>query len=1035
MLRFWNFFLTQNKFSYLLVVALLGAGLYALVDIPKESSPEIQIPIGIVTIGLPGASALDVETLITNKVEQGLRGNLTDLSSLTSTSREGFASIVAEFEADADIERSIQELKDEVDKVRPELPTDATDPVVSEVNFVDQPIMTIAIAGDRTDEEFSLLADEFEREIESISGVSRVEQIGVRPREVTVVARETALAQYNLSPTDLVNAIRSANLTFPIGSITTEGVRYAIAFEGDINSTDEIRNVPVIRPNSQVVFIRDVADVIDSLSEAPTLARLSVDGQPSVTSISFDVYKRRGGDITRITDAVSARMAALSLEDELLAGLTVETVLDSGDLIKQDLVRLSTSGMQTVLLVVLLLVVAIGWREALVAGAAIPLSFLIGFIGLYASGNTINFISLFALILAVGILVDSAIVMVEGINRRMKERPTIDKAEAARDTLREFSTPLIAGTLTTVAMFSGLFLVGGISGEFISGIPFTINFVLFASLLVALGFIPLIASIFLRRRSSTSFEQKQIAYAHQLEEWYRGKLERIIGNRKLERRFLLAIGAGFIIAILLPITGVVKVIFFEQEDIDWLYAQIELPQGTAREVTDLAARQVEEILYTEPSISSFVTTVGGTSAFSGTSGASQDEKYANMFINLDPDRERSSTEIVAELTEKVAVFDDFLVEVGQPNNGPPTGTPIVVTFLGEDLEELNAIALAAARLMADIPGTRNVDTSTDANSTEYVLDLDTAKAARFGFTPQDVSQALRSAVFGSEATTIHTIGDDIDVVVKLDLNPLYDDPAETNEVTIDALQNLTLTSRTGETVPVSAIADISVRESSTAIAHDDGKRVVSLSSNLTEDGNAREILATFTNRLDEEVSIPEDVVVSYGGENEEANEAFVDMFLALIVGLILMLAILVLQFNSYRHTLYVLSIVPFSLIGIMVGLAITQKALSFPSIMGFIALSGIVVNNSILLIDQMNAKRRVNGDVSVKDAVIEAAVSRLRPILLTTLTTAIGVFPLTFASDLWAPLAYAIMFGLSFSVIITLLLIPIIYHRKPGEVR
>lgn len=1034
MYRIWNFFLTQTKFSYLLIIALTGFGLYALVDIPKESSPEIQIPIGIVSVSLPGASALDIEQLVTNKIEQGLAGNLENLNSLTSTSREGFSSVIAEFAADADIASSIQDLKDEVDKIRPELPSDATEPSVSELNFVDQPVMTIAVAGDRSDTEFSILADEFEREVEGISGVSRVEPIGVRAREVTVIVRETALAQYGLTIDQVISGIRAANLTFPVGSITSDSVRYAIAFEGDITSTDEIVSIPVTEVGGQPVLVRDIAEVRDSLSESETITRLSVEGAPSVPSVSFDVYKRRGGDITRITDAVSARLLELQQSGGLLEGLTVKTVLDSGDLIKQDLTRLTSSGLQTVLLVVLLLIITIGWREALVAGAAIPLSFLIGFIGLYASGNTINFISLFALILAVGILVDSAIVMVEGINRRMKENPAIDKAEAARLTLKEFSTPLIAGTLTTVAMFSGLFLVGGISGQFISGIPFTINFVLFASLLVALGFIPLIASLFLRRRSATRFEKLQIEYSHRLEEWYRRKLESILGNTRRERLFLWSIGVAFVLAMLLPILGVVQVIFFEQEDIEWIYAQVELPQGTAQEVTDLAARRVEEVLYQEPTIDSFVTTIGATSAFSSNSGSTRDPKYANYFINLDPERTDSSTLIVERLRGEVAHFEDFLVEVGQPNNGPPTGSPIVIQFLGDNMEELTQLAIDAGRILGDIEGTTGVETSTNNNGTEFVLTLDKAKAASFGLTPQQISQTLRSAVFGTDATSITTSGDDIDVVVKLDLNPAYVNPEDTSDITVDTLENINLVTASGDTVPLSALVTTSIREASTVIPHEERKRVVTLSSDITATGNTREIVAAFQERVAQELDVPESVAISYGGEDEEANEAFKDMFMALIVGVLLMLAILVLQFNSYRHTMYVLSILPFSLIGIMVGLAITQKALSFPSIMGFIALSGIVVNNSILLIDQMNTSRRAKPEGEIRDAVIDSAVSRLRPILLTAATTVIGIFPLTFASDLWSPLAYAIMFGLSFSVVITLLLIPIIYLRKPGVV-
>lgn len=1031
---FWKFFVEHNRFSFLLMVALTGFGLYAIIAIPKESTPEVQIPVGIVTTVLPGASATDVESLITNKIEQGLTGNLTDLKKLTSSSREGVSSVVAEFEASADIDSSIQDLKDEVDKIVPELPDEANDPFVSEVNFVDQPIMTIAVAGDLSDAEFSILADEIETELESVTSVSRVEKSGVREREVTIIVDQTALARFDLTLSQVVGSLSRLNITFPIGSITTDGVKYNIAFEGDIDTTDIIPNLPLTTRGGQPVYVRDIATIEDGFRESSTLTRLSVDGAPAERAMSLNVFKSRGGDITAIADSVKQRLVELQAPGEILEGLTVIPILDGGDDIKKELLRLTKSGVTTVALVVLMLILTIGWREGLIAGSAIPLSFTVGFIGLLASGNTINFVSLFALILAVGILVDSAIVMVEGINRRMKEDKTIDKTRAALLTIKEFNIPLATGTLTTVAMFSGLFLVGGVSGQFISAIPFTVNFILFASLLVALGFIPLIASMLLRRRDVSTLEKKQQEYSHKLEDWYRKTLESFLINRKKKIVFLSSIVLGFIVAIALPITGVVKVVFFEQSDIDWVFAEIELPQATDISVTDLYARRGEEILYSDPRIKSFVTTVGASSAFSSNSGSQAGSKFANFFITLRSDREETSTKIVEDLRNKFLVIEDAHTRADQPSDGPPTGAAVVVRFLGDDLDELTEIALEAAEYLKTIPHTIDVDTSTKDNSTEFVLTLDRAKATSLGLDPFTVSQILRTAVYGTDATSITTPTDDIDIVVKLALNSDYYDASETNDTTIDVLENLSILLPNGESIILSSIVDTSLRESSSVINHEDSKRIITLTGNVTAEGNAREVNSEFLSNVREKVAIPDDVELSTGGEQEESNEAFKDMFIALIVGIVLMLGILVLQFNSYRHTLYVLSILPFSLIGIMAGLAITQLPLSFPSLMGFIALSGIVVNNSILLIDQMNSQRRRNPDMPVREAVVEASVSRLRPILLTALTTVIGIFPLTYASDLWAPLAWAIMFGLSFSVIITLLLVPIIYNRKPGKV-
>lgn len=1085
----WEFFIKNNKFAYLFLVALIGVGSYSLVSIPKESAPEVIIPIGVITTILPGAPASDIESLLTNEIERSLN-SLENVKKITSTSREGVSSVVVEFDASADLDKSISDLKDEVDKIKQNLPDDAEDPIVSEVNFVDQPILTIALSGTLSDFALTELSKDVENEIESIAGVSRVETSGVRDREVTVIINQESLQRYDVSIVDAINAIRNANISFPIGQIINDGVSYNVAFEGDITEGSQIKNIGVVSRGGQPVYIRDIAFVEDGLAPSKTLSRLSVAGKPSLNAISFSVYKQSGGDITTITADVNKRVEELKAPNELLDGLTTVTVLDAGKDIKSDLVRLSSSGVQTVLLVVILLVVAIGWREGLLAGTAIPLSFLFGFIGLYFSGNTINFLSLFALILGIGILVDSAIVMIEGINRKMKDNPIIDKREAAIQAIREFSSPLISGTLTTVSMFVGLFIVSGVTGQFIASIPFTLIFLLFASLVVALAILPLIASVFLHRKNATTFEAKQVEYAHRLETWYRSKLEPYIIDKDKQHKFLALIFAGLIFSIFLPINvfagllaapltyfvtlksyqiqeqkklseykrnlrwfpavivsiiisvfvanaalpslSLVKVIFFDQSDVDYIIVEVENPEGTTKEVTDIAIRRVEEVLYDESDIDSFSVTVGSGSQF-GSGGTG--EKFANIFVNLSKDRARTSSVIVSDLREKMLVFNDLKVTVNQPSDGPPTGAPIVVKFLGDDLSEITYLANESSKIFRAQSGIINVNTSTNNNSTEFVLELDKEKAASLGLSSFTVSQVARAALYGTKATSLTTIDEDIDVVVKLNVSNNPDVVSESSNITtINALNEISIPTQTGS-VPLSTLVKVSLRESSSAINHEDGKRMVSVEADVAEGANARDLQALALSAIESELEIPSGVEISTGGgESDESNKAFMEMFLALVVGIGLMVAILTLQFNSYLHMRYVLSILPYSLIGIMFGLAITQNTLSFPSMMGFIALSGIVVNNSILLIDMMNQMRKASPDGDINTIVLDASSNRLRPILLTTITTVIGMIPLTYAGDLWSPLAYAVMFGLVFSVIITLVLIPITYSKNPGVV-
>lgn len=1083
-----GFFINNNRLGYLVVLALMAMGIFSVFSIQQESSPEVEIPIALITTVLPGAPAADIETLVTNEIESAA-SNVENIDTLTSVSSEGVSTVTVEFLESADIDDAISDLKDAIDRVKGDLPDDANDPIVTQIDFVNKPIITAAIGSNDNIASFSALATQLEDELESVAGVSDVSIGGVADREITVLVNNTDLVRYDISINQIVQALQQANVAFPVGQIENNGTSYNIAIEGKLSDTESIKNVGITTRGGQPVLVRDVATVIDGLAPLSTLSRISINGDPSVQSMSVNIFKQSGGDVTVIAAAAREKLEDLQEPGGLLENAEVQIMLDNGELITKDLVNLSSSGLQTILLVVIVLIIAIGWREGLLAGTAIPLSFLIGFIGLYYSGNTINFLSLFSLILGIGILVDSAIVMVEGVNTKMKADLTIDKKEAALSTVREFAAPITSGTLTTIAMFSGLLVVSGITGQFIESIPYTLIFLLVASLFVALGIIPLFASTVLKRQSATTFEQKQVEYAHQAEAWYRKKLEKFFDNQNLQHQFLAGINAAFWCSILivfnliaaliatpliyitgkklfdrqternwsnllriplffitvaiiiggsmfltrpLPQIGLVEVIFFPSEDADYVFVEIETKTGTTKEVTDMTVRQIEDILYSKPDIESFQTTVGSGNAY--TSGGSG-EQLANIFVLMKEERSLTSGELTKELeAEFVSLNETADISIAQLASGPPTGAPILVKFLGDDIDELTTLTNQAAELLRSIPDTKDVKTSANGNSTEYVLDIDTLKASSLGLTLPTISQAARSAVYGADATSITSLTDDTNVVVKLNTsgNPALD-PAESNVTTIDNITRTELLTANGTTVPISTVATVRVRKSASSISHENQKRVMQLEGNVTGDGNSLTISTELLARIQTELDVPDGVEISTGGgEAEETNQAFAEMGFALIVGITLMVGVLVLQFNSYLHTTYVLSILPYSLIGIFTGLAITQNALSFPSMMGFIALSGIVVNNSILLIDMINLGRKKNPEKDIRTVILDASSSRLRPILLTTTTTVVGMIPLTYADEIWAPLAYAVMFGLIFSVIITLVLVPVMYLRKPG---
>ncbi|MEK7511069.1 MAG: efflux RND transporter permease subunit [Patescibacteria group bacterium] len=1024
MTRFWTFFIEKHHFTILLAIVLMAGGIFAALMIPKESSPEVQIPMGIVTTVLPGASAEDIERLVTDKIEDRVLG-VERVSKVTSTSGAGVSSVTVEFEAQADIDKSIQLLKDEVDKVQGELPPEAEDSVVTDVNFADQPIMIASISGDLAPAELTALGEELENELERIPGVSNVQTSGVRAREIQVVVEQTKLRQYGLALSDVTNAIRASGLASPLGSITVNDISYAVRLEAGVTNAAAVGAVALQGPGGSVIRVRDVATIVDGLEDPRTYSRVSVAGEPSSPALTLSVFKSRGGNIVETGDAIKEKIKEMG--DGPLAGTRTVISYDAAKDVEHDLTELTRVGLETVALVVIMLLLTLGWRESLVAAASIPLSFLIAFIGLAYSGNTINFISLFSLILAIGILVDSGIVVVEAIHTRLIEYG--DKKRAAIMAIKEYAWPLFAGTMTTVAVFVPLFFLSGIMGKFVASIPFTVIFVLLASIFVALGLVPLLA-MYTITRSMSKMEARQERYNEIAKHWYEGFLRRILGDKKKENHFLWLMLGLFLLSLLLPMVGAVKVVFFPEEDMEFIYVEVERPAGTSLTDTDLSVREVEEMLYDDPRIASFVSEVGAASAF-GASGGGGGGNIANITVNLKEDRDQTSQEIVEDLRKELSVVTSADVTVTAPAGGPPSGAPISVTFAGDDLADLSRTLEIAQRVIADIPGVTNITTTMKDDGGEFVIHLDTARATELGVSPIAVADTLRTALFGAKATDIRTGTDDIEVETRLDLNPGWREPHETTHATIDAVRELTVPGARGP-VPLVSIARIEYAPANAVIRHEDGERVASISAEVGAGGNAYTATTQFMEAM-EAAELPSGVTMKVAGESEDVNQSFAEMGIALLAGAALMLGILVLEFNSFRHSLYLLSIIPLSLIGVLVGLMITGQPLSFPSMLGVIALAGVIINHAIILMDSIARIGKSNPDQTLTDVVVAAASSRFRPIVLTTVVTVVGMIPLSFASALWGPLAFAIMFGLAFSMVLTLVLIPVLYHRWPGK--
>lgn len=1012
---FWTFFLENWQFSYVIIIATLIMGIGAAITLPKESDPDVEIPIVVVTTAFPGASAEEVEEFVTDPIEDKLL-SIEDVDDITSTSSQGISSIVVNFDVDTDVDEAFDRVNERVDLAKVDLAENAEDPFVQKVSFDDVPILVVSLAGPFSVPELNTYAEEVAEELERVGGVSEVQVTGGQEREVVVNVDKAALDKFQLSLSQVTSAIQAANSTVPIGTVKASGENFAIRLDGGLDDAREIETLPITSIAGAPVLVRDVAEVVDTFSDKTSISRLSVDGQETEASVSLSVFKISGGNVITTVDEVWEQIEVMQ-ENQLPEEVVFVTVEDNAEVIREDLADLSVNGSQTVLIVFLLLMLFLGWREAMLAGIGIPLTFLITFGVLQPLGYSLNFLTLFSLILSLGIIVDAAIVMTEGIHQQREKG--LDAKEAAAQAIHEFSVPLIAGTLTTIFAFLPMMMTSGIIGKYIESIPVTVTIVLLASLFVALAIIPTIASRWLKKpqvqKPPSRLKRRVSAGVEWVKETYARVLDVFLMSKKKRRRLMWGLVGLFFMALSLPVIGVVKVEMFTDEDMTSIYFNIDEPYGTPLEITDASLGDLEELLMNDERIESFLIQVG--------SGSESESNTATITANLANKRSETSGEIVAEYTQTLNELGIIQVTVNQLSSGPGDPSPVEVRVTGPDLTGVQELSAEVRAFLETLPTTQNVDDSIEDTNGEFVLTIDRAKASAYGTSTSEIARTLRNAVYGSTATTLQSGQDDVDVVVKYDLDPINDDPNE--EISLSAIEGITLTTRTGE-IPLSSLLTVGFAGSQASIDHLDGDRVVYVTSDTTQDTPASVVFASLAEELRGwDLEPGYDIIL--GGEQEDIQRSFTDMLIAMAVGLVLIAALLIWQFGSFRQPFYVLVTVPLALIGVLPGLGLVGQPLSFPGLIGIVALTGIVVNNAIILIDRININRE-EGMVK-REAVRDAAQSRLQPILLTTLTTVTGLMPLAISSATWGPLGYSIIFGLSFSTVLTLLVVPLLYLR------
>ncbi|MEX1112697.1 MAG: efflux RND transporter permease subunit [Candidatus Andersenbacteria bacterium] len=1009
---FFSYFIRSYRVTFLIILALAVFGISTAVSLPRESTPEIEIPFGIVVTAYPGASARDVEELVTRPIEDAL-ADLSGVKEITSSSSLGISSVNVEFNADEDLGDAIRRLREEVDKVR-DLPSDAIDSEVVEINFTNEPIISVGLSGVDDQRLLTIYAEDIAEEIETIPGVSNVVVVGSRQEEIVVRIQPQVLATRGISVSQILGALSGANINAPFGRLETSQFGYDLRIAGGFENVSDVAELPISASQGSVL-LKDIAHVESTVNETSSSARISVDGSPATPAVTIQVFKQTGGNIIDIVDTVTAEVDTF-VQEELPEDVVVSTFSDRASDIRKSLSDVTRSGIQTFIIVFLILWVFLGWKEAIIASTAVPFTFFISFIVFDLTDITLNGISLFSLILSLGLLVDTAIVIVEGIHAGAGRG---DIEENAAGVLKQFQKPLTAGVMTTVAAFFPMLLVSGIMGQFLRTIPIVISATLLSSLFVALALLPAVAVSILKRWPVTHVEGNWFnTRFERFRTWYDGFITKALNNRRFQNRFIVTLVILMVLGLSLPFTGLLKTGLFPSVDIDFILGNVELPPGSRLEETEAVLTKIEADLREVDVIESFSLNAGSSTSFD-LGGGSSSENLGSFFINLKKDRNISSVELSDVLRKQLAGVSEAQIEIADISAGPPTAPPVEAKVVGPEIAELDRISQELVTLLEDIPGAIEVDRDLRFSAGAFEFTLNNEQLADAGLSPAVVAQALRTYVFGVEATTfLDQRNEEVSVQVQA--------PTEAVD-TPDDIEALQLVTPGGQTVTLGQVADVALVSSVNTIRHRDRERTVTVTANVGEGSNPNAVSTELQQRVGS-IQLPTGYHVIFGGEQQETEETFADLYRSMIIAVIAIMAILVIEFNSYRQPLIILIAIPLALIGVLFGLLILGGQLNFASFIGLVSLTGIVVNNAILLVDRMNTY--VARGLRPEDAAKRSTHDRLRPIILTTITTAAGVAPLIWVDEFFRDLALTIITGLIFSTVLTLVLIPILYVRQ-----
>jgi multidrug efflux pump len=1009
---------------YVAILFIVIAGVSAYSSLPLEAHPDVKIPIMLVSTIYPGVSPEDMERLVTNELESELK-NLKDVKKMTSSSAESVSTVSIEFESGTDLDMAYQRVRDKVDKAKPDLPVDAEDPIIIEINISEFPIVIVNLSGPYDLDRLKTVAEGLQNKIEQIPGVLEANITGGLDREIQVYLDPGKMEYYKLGVDQVIHRIQQEHRTTPAGNLELGGNKYSVRIPGEYKDVKLMEDIVLKAPGGRPILLKDVGRVVDGFRERETISRMN-----GVECVTLSVKKRSGENVVRIVDEMKE-----ILETEASTfppGTSYSIRQDESEYIKNIVSDLENNIIAALILVLTVLLFSLGMRNAFFVAIAIPLSMLLSFAILQSAGITLNMVVLFSLILALGMLVDNSIVVVENIYRHVSEGKT--RLQAAAEATKEVAWPIIASTATTVAVFFPLLFWPGIMGEFMFYLPLTAITVLCSSLFVALVINPVVASGFLKAKQKSMFDDSGQAKGVVLRNY-----QRVL---RFSLNYPLSVLSFFVVILFTVVLIFAKVgtgiELFPETTPERAQATVSAPQGINLEATDALTKQVETIATAQDNAKTVIANVGVGAGFF--SGKTTNKSVVNLEFVDRHERSHSTWDTIKSIRDKLGDLAGAEYRVDVERMGPPTGAAVSVEISGPDFDVINKYVAEVKELLRSIDGVVDIKDDYESGKPEIRIEIDRQKAMLHKVNTETVSTAVRAAINGIEASVLREGDEEYDIVVRYD---------ERFRQSINDVLDIRVTGKDDVQIPLRDVAKVTTVGGFGSIKHIDQKRTVAVTSDVSGRSSA-EVMQDVRKLITSKIQLPAEYAIAFSGEEEHQKEAKDFLGDAFMAGIMLIAIILITEFNSVFRPAIILASVLMSLVGVFLGLIITGN--KFGIIMtgvGVISLAGVVVNNAIVLIDYTDQLKDKLG-LPLKEALARAGVVRFRPVLLTAITTILGVTPMAvgFSIDFkaltidiggqsvewWGPMAQAVAFGLTFATVLTLIVVPVMYIAQDNLV-